>query len=182
MNQINILDLLLGLFLVIGAIRGYSRGFIAQLVGFFGFFIALFISLKAYHGMEIFLQSVDWISESFISLLAILLTFALILLTIRIVSTLVQKSIQTIGLGFVNRLAGAVLGVVICLMISSSFMHIVSPIGSIFFPEIKKNSLLLEPLTQASEHIKILWSDHKDSLENISKNKEIIDHPSIKKR
>lgn len=182
MDQLNTLDLFLGFFLIIGAVRGYSRGFIAQLVGFFGFLIALFISLKAYHWMEVFLHSVEWISESFISLIAILLTFALIFITIKVLSTLVQKSIQTIGLGFVNRLAGAALGIAIFLMISSSVLHIISPIGSLFFPELKENSLLLDPLTQASEQIKTLWSDHKDTLVKLPKNQELFDQTTVDKK
>ena len=167
MNDFNILDIIIGIALIYGAIRGFSRGFIAQLVGLIGIIVALFLSLKFYKLMEAFLLPLDWVSESFISIVSLIVTFGLIFLAINLASKIIQKSVETIGLGFVNRIAGAALGVILFVLISSTLLLIINPILDFMYPEIKENSLLIEPLTTASQEIKNLWTENKDQIRNL---------------
>lgn len=164
MKDTNIIDIIIGIALIFGAIRGFSRGFISQIVGLFGIIVAIFVSLQFYHLIESFLLPLNWISPSFISIVALLVTFGLIYLSIKIVSYVLQKSIETVGLGIFNRIAGAVVGVLIFLLICSSILLIINPILDWIYPEVKEKSLLIEPLSEASEKVKDLWSENKEHL------------------
>lgn len=166
------MDLVIGIALVFGAIRGFAKGFIAQLVGLLGIIVALFMSLKFYKLLEAILLPLEWVSETFISIVAVVVTFGLIYLSIHLVSRLIQRSIETVGLGFVNRIAGAFLGVVFYILLSSTLLLVIEPVLDFFYPEVKENSLLTEPLTTASREIKELWAENKEHLLNQKRNTE----------
>lgn len=120
--------------------------------------------------MEAFLLPLDWVSESFISIVSLIVTFGLIFLAINLASKIIQKSVETIGLGFVNRIAGAALGVILFVLICSTLLLIINPIMDFMYPEIKENSLLIEPLTTASQEIKNLWTENKDQIQKLNPN------------
>lgn len=57
MEQFNQLDLVIALALVVGAINGFFRGFISQLIGLFGFFIAIWPVLNSINLLKYLLMN-----------------------------------------------------------------------------------------------------------------------------
>ena len=69
-----------------------------------------------------------------------------------------------IGLGIVNRIAGAGLGLIILLLLVSSILFYVDPILEFGFKETKDESLLYPYLIESADYIKNTLYETKDVL------------------
>ena len=154
MPEFNQLDVLILIALVFGFINGFFKGFISQLIGVVGFFIAIWLSFKFYQMVEVFVNDYNIVADGLTSLVALVLTFGIAFFTIKIISSLTQKLVEAIGLGLVNRLGGAALGLVLYLMLCSSILYYVNPILELGFKETKDESKILPLLTESAEFIK----------------------------
>lgn len=170
MEQFNQLDLLIALALTAGAINGFFKGFISQLIGLFGFFIAIWASFKFYQFIEVFVNEQNIVADGLTSIVAVLLTFGIAYFGIRLFSRLVQKSVEMAGLGFFNRLAGAALGVVLLLLLSSSLLFYADPILELSFKETKDGSQLLPYLSESAEYVKNMFYETKNTLREEASN------------
>ncbi|GGE94126.1 membrane protein required for colicin V production [Chishuiella changwenlii] len=154
MPEFNQLDVLILIALVFGFVNGFFKGFISQLIGVVGFFIAIWLSFKFYQMVEVFVNDYNIVADGLTSLVALVLTFGIAFFTIKIISSLTQKLVEAIGLGLVNRLGGAALGLVLYLMLCSSVLYYVNPILELGFKETKDKSKILPLLTESAEFIK----------------------------
>jgi membrane protein required for colicin V production len=154
MPEFNQLDVLILIALVFGFVNGFFKGFISQLIGVVGFFIAIWLSFKFYQMVEVFVNDYNIVADGLTSLVALVLTFGIAFFTIKIISSLTQKLVEAIGLGLVNRLGGAALGLVLYLMLCSSVLYYVNPILELGFKETKDESKILPLLTESAEFIK----------------------------
>ena len=106
------IDIVLLLLLLIGAWRGFTKGLIlsiASLVGLVGgiWAAAHFSSLVAKALSEQF----SW-SASAIHMTALALTFLGVVVGVHLLAKLLEKTIEMVALGFFNKIAGAVFGMV----------------------------------------------------------------------
>lgn len=154
MPEFNQLDVLILIALVFGFVNGFFKGFISQLIGVLGFFIAIWLSFKFYQMVEVFVNDYNIVADGLTSLVALVLTFGIAFFTIKIISSLTQKLVEAIGLGLVNRLGGAALGLLLYLMLCSSILYYVNPILELGFKETKDESKILPLLTESAEFIK----------------------------
>ncbi|WP_333663845.1 CvpA family protein [Chishuiella changwenlii] len=154
MPEFNQLDVLILIALVFGFVNGFFKGFISQLIGVVGFFIAIWLSFKFYQMVEVFVNDYNIVADGLTSLVALVLTFGIAFFTIKIISSLTQKLVEAIGLGLLNRLGGASLGLVLYLMLCSSVLYYVNPILELGFKETKDESKILPLLTESAEFIK----------------------------
>ncbi|RLZ11463.1 CvpA family protein [Faecalibacter macacae] len=163
-STFNNLDILIAIALAFGVINGLFKGFISQLIGLLGFFIAIWLSFKFYQFVSIFIGSQNIVADSLVSIVSLVLTFAIAFFSIKLLSSLTQKTVEMIGLGFVNRIAGAALGLVILLLLVSSVLFYIDPILEIGFKETKENSILYPYLIESAEYVKNMLYETKDVL------------------
>ncbi|TVR40285.1 MAG: CvpA family protein [Bacteroidia bacterium] len=108
----NILDLIIAVILVLGAIRGYQKGFFyeaATLAGLVaGVFIAILLASIAGNIVE---SLFEW-NTQVIKIVVFILVFLLVVWLIRLLGALLTKLFKALMLGFVNRIAGFALGLI----------------------------------------------------------------------
>ncbi|MBO6212009.1 CvpA family protein [Algoriella sp.] len=154
MSDFNQLDILILIAIAFGVINGFFKGFISQLIGLLGFFVAIWLSFKFYQAVEVFVDAYNIVADGLTSLVALVLTFGIAFFTIKLASSLTQKTVEAVGLGFMNRLGGAALGLVLYLLLCSSVLYYIDPVLEIGFKETKDNSKILPILNQSAEYIK----------------------------
>jgi len=111
-GDMNILDIILGVLLLIGLIRGFQRGFILELTGIIGLLAGIFGALEYSYIAESYLTRwTDW-STSNIEITGFFISFLIISLVVSILGKILTKIVHTIALGMINRLLGAVFGVI----------------------------------------------------------------------
>ena len=117
-----VVDLFLLLFLVMGVYKGWTKGFVMAVVSFVSFFIALALALQFSGWVEGYLKQQTDSNNDWISFLAFLLVLIGAMIGIRILGKIIEKSVELVMLGLVNRLAGVVLFIFIYLSLLAVLM------------------------------------------------------------
>lgn len=111
-DDMNILDIVLGILLLIGLIRGFQKGFIVELSGMVALILGIYGGLEYGYVAEAYLEKwTDWTSSN-IEITGFFIMFILILLGVSIAAKILTSIIHAIALGLINRILGAVFGVV----------------------------------------------------------------------
>lgn len=104
-----ILDILFALIVAGGLYYGWKRGLVSSVVGALAIVIGLVAAIHFSSVAAQWLESRTGLDGSWTPLVALILVFVLVVLTFRLLSGLMEGMIQTVGLGFANRLAGGLL-------------------------------------------------------------------------
>lgn len=146
----NGIDIVLGIFLLIGLVQGFRKGLIVELASLAGLVLGVFGAVHfSYIVANWLIDYTNW-NEQTVQLVAFAITFVAILILVSLLAKAVTKLVGFVALGMLNRLLGAAFGLlkmafitsVILLFINSWMM---SSIG--FLPEEKKEaSLLYKPV------------------------------------
>jgi membrane protein required for colicin V production len=143
----NIIDLLLSIFLLLGLVRGLFKGFLVELAGLValvgGIYAAMHFSDVAYNFLNIFF---DW-EEKYLAIIAFALTFFTVALLISLAGRILTKMAHIVALGLINRLLGGIFGVLKMAFLASLFLMLFDHFG-FFQPEeeTKENSVLYLPV------------------------------------
>lgn len=106
----NYVDIFLLIILVLGAIRGYSKGLIVELFSLIAFFFGLFGAIK-FSGpiAAVFFGESDFYTIGLVGVF-ILLFIALSVL-INMIAKLLKKGVDLVFLGWLDNILGAILGI-----------------------------------------------------------------------
>lgn len=134
-----LMDVIIGGLLCYGFIKGLWKGFFVELASLISLIIGIFIALKFSHLLaEILKGHVNW-DPKYVSVIAFGITFAGVVLGIIIFAKLFTKLADFASLGFLNRVLGAVFGLIKMILITS--------IGLNFFQKINKTNIFAEKET-----------------------------------
>lgn len=107
----NYIDLIIALFLAWFAYKGFTKGLIIELASLaalvLGIYVAMYFSDIAADLLKTYLN----VSKKYLALVAFVLTFVLVVIGVVTVGRILEKFIDILLLGFLNKLAGAVFGV-----------------------------------------------------------------------
>lgn len=117
----NILDLLLSIFLLLGLVRGLFKGFFAELAGLLSLIGGIYAAIHFSGATYAFLNSfIDW-DEKYLIILSFALTFFIVALLISLAGSFLTKMVHMVALGIINRLAGGIFGVLKMAFLASIF-------------------------------------------------------------
>jgi len=178
------IDIILGIVLAFGFIRGLMKGFIVEIASLIALIIGVYGAIHFSYFLVDFLQDSLSLNPQYINIAAFVLTFVLLVLGVMILAKLFTKLTKLMAMGILNRLLGGVFGLLktgfilgILLIYFNSFNQ-----GNAFVDQETLNeSVLYRPvekfgskiLPSALEQIKKHsdWFDF-DSLENPETNEE----------
>lgn len=105
----NFVDIFLLVILVLGAVRGYSKGLIVEAFSLIAFFFGLFGAIK-FSGpiAALFFGESDFYTIALIGVFILL--FILLSLAINLLAKMIKKAVDLIFLGWFDNLLGAILG------------------------------------------------------------------------
>ncbi|MDP5045366.1 CvpA family protein [Leeuwenhoekiella sp. W20_SRS_FM14] len=107
----NYLDIILGIFLILGLYKGIKNGLLIELASIIALVIGIYGAIHfSYYAVDYLNDKVAW-SEHTINLLAFALTFITIVLIISLAGRLLTKVASLIMLGIVNKILGGLFGV-----------------------------------------------------------------------
>ena len=150
----NYIDLFIAIVLIWFGYKGFSKGLIIELVSL----IAL--GLGIYGGLKFSDTAADYITGNietkYIPIVAFTITFAIIVVVVFVVGKLIEKVVKMVALNFINKLAGAVFGMLKVLLILSVLITIIESYDQKlgFIPkETKEKSLFYSPLLVFSNNL-----------------------------
>lgn len=114
-----LIDIIAFALLLLAVFKGLRKGFIVALFSFLAFFIGLAAALKLSAIMAAYIGGNVTVSQRWLPFLAFALVFLLVVLLVRLGARLLQGMVQTMMLGWLNRLGGVLLYVLIYFFIYS---------------------------------------------------------------
>jgi len=148
---VSFLDIILGLLLVWGLWRGLKNGLFIELASIVALIAGIYGAIHfSYYAGDYLSQSMDW-EERYINLTAFVITFFLIILVVHLLAQLLTKIASFAMLGWLNRLAGGIFGVVKVAVILGAlliFFDRVNTSAGLVKDENMEQSVLYEPIKQ----------------------------------
>ncbi|MEI8112963.1 MAG: CvpA family protein [Bacteroidia bacterium] len=138
----NYIDLVLGIILIIAAIQGFRKGFIVELASLAALVLGIWGAIKFSDWTAAFITKNTGFHSEYLNTIAFLITFIAIVIVIHILGKALDNVVKAVALGFLNRLAGIIFGVLKMAVILSIFL--------LLFESIDENVHLL-PANQKSE-------------------------------
>lgn len=114
-----IIDILFLTVMIIAVFKGFSKGMVVAIFSFIAFIIGLAASLKLSALVAQHLQSSSGVSGKWMPLLAFSLVFIVVVLLVNIGARIIRKTISMAMLGWLDRLGGIVLYIIIYTIIFS---------------------------------------------------------------
>ena len=170
----NYLDIILGILLLWGLVRGLMKGLFVSLASLIALIAGIYIAVHFSHIVGDYLkQYVDW-QENAIKLSAFAITFILVVIGISLLGRILTKIADYAALGILNKLLGAVFGLLKFAFIASVILMFVDVINdkiTFIDKETKDESLLYEPVRKLAP--KILPSILKEVPSNSMEENEV---------
>jgi membrane protein required for colicin V production len=143
------LDIILALFLLYFAFKGFTNGFIISIATLAGLILGFYAASHFSEFTANWLQHDMGLKSGNIKLIAYIVTFVIVVVLIFLLGRFMTGVVKTVGLGIVNRLAGALFGIAKGLLIASFLFLLFSridPNESLFTAAHKKGSVLYKPV------------------------------------
>lgn len=143
----NIIDLLLTIFLLLGLVRGLFKGFFVELAGLLSLLGGVYAAI---HFSDVTLEFLDVIfswEETILSIVAFAVTFFVVAFLISLAGRFLTQMVRMMLLGIINRIFGGILGALKMAFLASIFFMIFGRFG-MFVPseETQATSLLYAPV------------------------------------
>ena len=103
------IDIVFLILMLIACVKGYSKGFIIALFSIIGFIVGLAAALKLSAYVAARLSGTFNTTGKWLPFISFLLVFIAVVLLVNLGAKLLQKSVEMVLLGWVNRIAGIVL-------------------------------------------------------------------------
>ena len=117
-----LIDIIFAVLLVIACIRGYQQGLVIALFSVIAYIIGLAAALKLSATVASYLQGAVNVSNKWLPFISFLVVFLVVVLLIRLGGKMIEKSLQLVLLGWLNRLGGIVFYAVVYIIIFSVFL------------------------------------------------------------
>lgn len=150
-NGVNlpVLDIILGVILAFGLIRGLMKGFIVEIASLIALVLGIYGAIHfSYYLVDILDQYLSW-SEAYLNLTALILTFIIIVVAISILAKIFTKLTKLVALNLLNRLLGGIFGLLKMTLILSILLMFFKSFNSeykLMEQEMLKNSILYQPI------------------------------------
>jgi len=145
----NWLDIVLGIPLLWFMYKGFRNGFIIELASLAALALGIFVALHfSFYAKDYLIDNFE-IADNYLNIIAFAITFIIVAVLVFIIGKIIHKLVSIIALGFLNRLAGGIFGLLKAALVLSVILYFLNGIdtnSSIIKAEIKESSHLYSPI------------------------------------
>jgi membrane protein required for colicin V production len=145
----NWLDITIACLAVTGFVKGYSDGFIRQMVMLIALVAAIYLCAAVAVYLRGFVRETGWLPERGVTVVSYVLAFLLIVCAIILVGNILHKVMDVTPLSFPNHLAGGVFALGFTILLVGLTLHVIdgSDRHSVLIPQdVKDKSRLYHPV------------------------------------
>ncbi|WP_378185975.1 CvpA family protein [Aquimarina sp. W85] len=143
------IDIILGILLTWGLIRGFSKGLIVSLTSLIALIAGIYIAIHFSHFVGSYLEHyVSW-DTGVTQLLSFAITFLLVVLSVALLGKVLTKIANAIALGIINKLLGGAFGILKMAFIASVIIMLIDAGNNTFNfidQDTLDNSILYKPV------------------------------------
>lgn len=139
----NYLDIIIAIILFLFGFKGWKKGLIIEVVSLAAFAIGIWGAMHFSDFTAAHLSEFMEINPKYINTIAFILTFILLVILVNLIGRLVTKAIQSLNLGFVNKLGGFVFGAAKGVLLCSLLLMVLNNLQllGLVKEEVKRDSL-----------------------------------------
>jgi len=166
----SILDIILAIFLFYFAFKGFTSGFIISIATLIGLVLGFYAAAHFSEFTANWLQHDMGLKSGNIKLIAYIVTFVIVVVLIFLLGRFLTGVVKTVGLGIVNRLAGALFGIAKGLLIVSFLFLLftrIDPNENLFTASHKKGSVLYKPVSAIAPTVIPIVQKYTIEVENM---------------
>lgn len=145
----NYIDIIIAIPLLWGLYKGFTKGIILEAATLIALGLAIWGAVKFHDFVTVWMrESLNWTSK-YMPVISFALIFIGVLVLVFAIAKLLEKIIKAVALGFLNKLAGGVFGILKFGLILSVIIFLLNAIEknySFIPPDIKNKSVLYEPV------------------------------------
>ena len=145
----NYIDIILLILLILAAVSGFKKGLVAEVASLAALILGIWGAIEfSYITSDFLVENFD-LKTDYLNIISFVVTFVVIVILVHIVGNVVNKMLETVMLGFVNKLAGLVFGVLKSALILSILLVVFDKIDedvNILPERAKENSRMYEPI------------------------------------
>ncbi|MBQ1214555.1 MAG: CvpA family protein [Tidjanibacter sp.] len=157
----NVLDIILAILLVVGAVNGFRKGIISQLCGLAGVLLGVWLGFKFGDRLGV------WLGVEIDEIASFVIIFIGAVLLAALAGRISAAILRATGLGILNRLGGMALSLVeyvlICSLLLGLFQKVNNATGWVE-PKVVEESVLVEPVMKVSEFVFPYLVELKDAI------------------
>ena len=149
-------DIIILIPLLYGAYKGFSKGFVMELSILIALIAGVWGSMKFSALAAVFLRNQFHLSEGVLSFVSFLSVFLAILIAVVLVAKMIEGFLDLTALGILNKIAGAVFGMLKWAFILMVVLYFFMPLDErfhFFSPEKIKQSYVFGPLKSFSQSV-----------------------------
>jgi len=150
-TDVNYIDIVLAVFLLWGAVKGFKNGLIIETASLAALFLGIYGALRfSFYTSDILADKLH-MTTSYLHLLSFAVTFVVIVILVHLLAKALDKLVKAVALGFINRFTGLLLGIIKIAFLLSLLLLPVNALNrkTHFLPEDKiRDSLLYEPVSR----------------------------------
>ena len=145
----NYIDIVIIIPLLWGLYKGFSKGLIIEAATLIAFGLAVWGGINFHDFLSVWMRdSLGWTSK-YLPVISFAVIFIGILVLVFFIAKLIERFVKAVSLGFLNKLGGAVFGMLKFGLLMSMiifFLEAINKTVSLIPDETKKSSLLYEPI------------------------------------
>lgn len=145
----NMLDIIIGIPIIWMAYKGFSKGFVIEVTTLIALLLGIYIAINFSFYTSDLIREYFTVEEKYMSILSFAITFVIVVIIIMLLGRLLEKFIDMIALGFLDKLAGGVFGILKAALIISAILLVINTFDKnekVISPKLKANSLLYQPV------------------------------------
>lgn len=152
----NILDIIFLVPILFMAYKGFQKGFVIELATLIALVLGIYFAVYFSYYAANFLNDNFDVGDKYLNIIAFILTFLGVVIAVFFVGKIIEKFINIILLGFINKLAGGVFGILKSVFLISVILWILSSFDAtdgLIKQKTKQGSFLYEPIEQIAPTI-----------------------------
>jgi membrane protein required for colicin V production len=165
----NLVDLILVIILIAGAIHGFTRGLFVEFASVAALVLGVLCAMMFSVYVSAWLSGVfHWRPET-IKIVAFILIFISVVITVHLIANALEKFVRAIALGPLSRVGGAIFGVIKTAFIVSFLMYVIARIEkyevTIIPKEPKSESKYYKPIEKLLPNILPFLKEEKEDIQ-----------------
>ena len=116
------LDIIYAIVIILAIVKGYQRGLIVALFSIIAFIVGLAAALKLSAVVAAYLANSTSVSSKWLPIISFMLVFLAVVLLVHLGAKLIEKTFEMVLLGWLNRLGGIFLYIILYTLIYSVFL------------------------------------------------------------
>lgn len=174
------IDIILAIFLLYFAFRGFSSGLLISIATLAGLVLGFYAASHFSEFTANWLLNDMGLKSGNIRLIAYIVTFVIVVVLIFLLGKFMTGVVKTVGLGIVNRLAGALFGIAKGLLIASFVFLLFSridPKESLFTANQKAGSVLYKPVSAVAPAVIPVLQKYSVKVQDLMRQKKPSENP-----